>query len=367
MTLSDSFSALRPLIDEATSSSLSDILGRAGDSARSAEFCDAVQAAARGGKRFRALMAHVGYSLAAHHPLEEVRLPHLSAALELYQASALVHDDIIDNADERRSCPTPHRRLARHHERCGWIGSAAHFGEHAAILIGDFLFSAATAAADEQAHLLDEATVIAFTRRFANMHAEVALGQYLDIKAEQHPLDPACAQDLNTADALEVALHKSAHYSVVHPAALGAICGAQTLKEQHDIVDLLERVLTPWGLAFQLRDDDLGVFGDPRVTGKPAGDDLREGKRTVLLALTWQASSVEERRQLTDVLGVASASSEQIDAATGIVARNGRTSHEATIAELVAQGHEALDASSLAPNARKTLSQLCEILTARRA
>ena len=106
MSLSDSFSVLRPRIDEATASSLAGLLARAGAGIRSEEFSEAVLASVVGGKRFRALMAHVGYCLGAHIPLEEVDIPDLGAALELYQASALVHDDIIDNANERRGMPT---------------------------------------------------------------------------------------------------------------------------------------------------------------------------------------------------------------------------------------------------------------------
>ena len=360
MSLSDSFSVLRPRIDEATASSLAGLLARAGAGIRSEEFSEAVLASVVGGKRFRALMAHVGYCLGAHIPLEEVNIPDLGAALELYQASALVHDDIIDNANERRGMPTPHRTLAEHHARRSWIGSSTDFGRHGAILVGDFLFSAATAAADRQALRLGDERAEAFTRRFADMHAEVALGQYLDIAAEQAPLDPQRADALRTSDSLEVALHKSAHYSVVHPAILGAICGAA-------LADTLEEVLTPWGLAFQLRDDDLGVFGDPQVTGKPAGDDLREGKRTVLLALTWAASSPAEREALTQVLGVATASPEQIARATQIVHSNGRGAHEEEITRLVEEGHRALDAAGFATQASAMLRELCLILTSRRA
>lgn len=367
MSLSESFSVLRPHIDEATATALARLLARAGATPRSSAFSEAVVSSAEGGKRFRALMAHVGWSLSSGRPLSEARLPHLAAALELYQASALVHDDIIDKADERRGMPTPHRTLANYHTAQSWIGSSTDFGRHGAILVGDFLFSAATAAADEQALTLREDCARAFSRRFADMHAEVALGQYLDITAEQTPLDPERTDALSTSDSLEVALHKSAHYSVVHPALLGAICGASSFDRVADLLDVLETILTPWGLAFQLRDDDLGVFGDPAVTGKPAGDDLREGKRTALLALTWEASSPAERRALTDVLGVAEASPEQIATATDIVERNGRAAHEAEIARLVADGHAALEASTFDEDARAMLRELCSLLTARRA
>ena len=328
MSLSESFSVLRPHIDEATAAALARLLARAGATTRSSNFAEAVLASAAGGKRFRALMAHVGWALASGKPLADASVPHLAAALELYQASALVHDDIIDHADERRGQPTPHRALATRHSDAGWIGSSSAFGQDVEIL---------------------------------------ALGQYLDILAEQHPLDPQRADALSADAALEVALHKSAHYSVVHPGVLGAICGAPSLAQALPLIEVLETILTPWGLAFQLRDDDLGVFGDPAVTGKPAGDDLREGKRTVLLALTWAASSPAERTALTEVLGVAEASAEQIARATAIIERNGRAAHEAEIARLVEEGHRALDASHVDADAASMLRELCDILTARRA
>ncbi len=148
---------------------------------------------------------------------------------------------------------------------------------------------------------------------------------------------------------------------------IGAICGAASLSEALGLIEVLERILTPWGLAFQLRDDDLGVFGDPALTGKPAGDDLREGKRTALLALTWEASSPTERRALTDVLGVAEASAGQIEEAKQIVERNGLAAHEAEIARLVRDGHEALETSGIDADAAIMLQELCDILTARRA
>ena len=103
------------------------------------------------------------------------------------------------------------------------------------------------------------------------------------------------------------------------------------------------------------------------MTGKPAGDDLREGKRTVLLALTWAASSPAERTALTEVLGVAEASAEQIARATAIIEHNGRAAHEAEIARLVEEGQRALDASCFDAGAASMLRELCDILTARRA
>ena len=371
MSLSKSFSVLRPHIDEATTTALARLLARAGATPRSSAFSEAVVSSAEGGKRFRALMAHVGWSLSSGRPLSEARLPHLAAALELYQASALVHDDIIDHADERRGAPTPHRRLADLHRGAGWIGSSGTFGRNAAILVGDFLFSAASAEADEQALDLPEANARAFARSFADMHAEVALGQYLDIMAEQSPLDPRRADALSAADSLDVALHKSAHYSVVRPAQLGAICGANSTHVIDELTDTLDAILTPWGLAFQLRDDDLGVFGDPTVTGKPAGDDLREGKRTVLLAMAWRRTDRSGRVLLSRVLANRDASSGMIAAASDLIRDCGAlAAHEEEIAARARTGLRALDDAppgALDEVGRADLSALARALTARDA
>ncbi len=367
MSLSESFSVLRPHIDEATTTALARLLARAGATPRSSAFSEAVVSSAEGGKRFRALMAHVGWSLSSGRPLSEARLPHLAAALELYQASALVHDDIIDHADERRGAPTPHRRLADLHRGAGWIGSSGTFGRNAAILVGDFLFSAASAEADEQALDLPEANARAFARSFADMHAEVALGQYLDIMAEQSPAGSPARRRAERS-----------RFPRCRPAQVRALFRRASRPARRDLRSQLDTRHRRTDRRPRCNPDALGAglpaarrrprrLRRPTVTGKPAGDDLREGKRTVLLALTWAASSPAERTALANVLGVAEASADEIAVATQIVERNGRNAHEAEIANLVAQGHRALDASAFGDEASAMLRELCDILTARRA
>ena len=376
MTLSDSFTTLRAHIDEATTASLTHLLSRVGASGRSEEFSRAVVTSVSGGKRFRALMAHVGYAISSDTALETVSLPHLSAALELYQASALVHDDIIDKADERRGMPTPHRTLADHHASSSWIGSSTDFGRHAAILVGDFLFSAATSAADEQALTLREDCARAFARRFAHMHAEVALGQYLDVRAESLPLpdedtDHIAAGEAMEAAALAVVRRKSARYSVMRPLLIGAILGG--LPPQGEAASRLAELGEATGIAFQLRDDELGVFGDPARTGKPAGDDLREGKRTVLLALAWQRCDADGRALLGRVLANAQADADEIAAAAAFIEDCGaRAAHEERIDEHAERARRALEALAAASpgvsaSALADLASVISLLTDRRA
>lgn len=357
-TLDRRFAALRPRIDLDTARALDEALGalEAGDAADA--LVDAARDAIRSGKRLRALLAHFGASLGSGAPIGESDVHLLGAALELYQASALVHDDLIDKAQTRRGIATPHVRFARAHAHSSWSGSAPDFGAAAAVLLGDLLFSAAESTMIRQSERLPHDRATRLLARYAHMHAEVALGQYLDVRAENLPLR---AFGPSVPDAHEVVLRKSARYSVVQPALLGAMAAGA----DEEVLRTLESALTPWGIAFQLRDDDLGVFGDPEVTGKPAGDDIREGKRTVLLALTWEKSSEAERLHLERALGNPDPGPGELAEAADIIAARGRAGHEGLIEALIEEGAHALDDSALTPQMRSDLLELSRIITAR--
>lgn len=358
-TLATRFASLRPQIDSATIRVLVELLKEIGTETGAEEFTEAAIRASSSGKRFRGLLSHFGASLVTGLPLNLTPVLDLAAGLELYQASALVHDDLIDHADTRRGAPTPHVTFARLHHASQWSGSTRTFSQGGAILLGDLLFSAAERALARHIETLPASRGHALLKRYTRMHAEVALGQYLDVRAEHLPLDPHST--LSVEDAMSVIIHKSARYSIVHPTALGAIAGGG----DPALVTLLEAILTPWGIAFQLRDDDLGVFGDPTTTGKPAGDDLREGKRTVLLALAWNAATITEREELAGVLGNCDATETDIAQARQILSSRAQHAHEELIDSLVNQGKAALDGSQLDDAARTDLRELAQILTTR--
>ncbi|PFG19522.1 polyprenyl synthetase family protein [Serinibacter salmoneus] len=247
--------------------------------------------AVRGGKRLRALLC-----LAAHEVASGPDLPdhviQAAAALELFQAAALVHDDLMDGSDTRRGEPSAHRAL----ELASPGGrDRAGFGAGGAILLGDLLlarsstvlFEATRHAAGQAAH--------AAARLYSDMATEVAVGQYLDLLASHAPWD----DDVDLERAFRVIRAKSARYSVEIPLALGAtLAGAR-----ETTIAWLRDIGHEIGTAFQLRDDLLGVFGEPERTGKPAGDDLREGKRTVLVALAHAEGDATLRERLERDLG----------------------------------------------------------------
>lgn len=231
----------------------------------------------RGGKRVRPACAWAGWLAAGgadgrHAPAEDpAAVLAACASLEFIQACALIHDDIIDASDTRRGYPTVHRRFEAAHSADGWRGNAARFGESIAILVGDV----ALTWADDMLDLsgLSDAALSRVRVPWHRMRLEVLGGQLLDITAE-------AAGDGAVETAERINLYKTAAYTIERPLHIGAaIAGAPA-----EFTDGLRAFGRDIGVAFQLRDDQLGMFGDPSVTGKPIGDDLREGKRTVLAA-----------------------------------------------------------------------------------
>ncbi|BBX43164.1 bifunctional (2E,6E)-farnesyl/geranyl diphosphate synthase [Mycobacterium simiae] len=223
-----------------------------------------------GGKRLRPAFAYWGWrAVTDAEPNSEVLL--LFSALELLQACALVHDDVIDDSSTRRGRPTVHVRFATLHRDRKWQGSADRFGISAAILLGDL----ALAWADDIVFGADltPATQRRVLRVWSDIRTEVLGGQYLDIVAEASAAE-------SIASAMNVDRFKTACYTVARPLQLGAAAAG----DRPDVQAVFAQAGIDLGVAFQLRDDVLGVFGDPAVTGKPSGDDLRSGKRTVLLA-----------------------------------------------------------------------------------
>ncbi len=250
-----------------------------------------------GGKRLRAAFCAAGYSSVARtsDPSEAIVLA--AASIELFHAAALVHDDIIDRSDTRRGAPSTHRAFAKHHRASAWAGDEEHFGLSAAILLGDLLLVWSDQLFVEACALVSPENAVRARAEFSKMRGEVTIGQYLDLVEEvAWPVVPI---DARAARATTIAISKSARYSVEEPLVLGALLGGAS----DALVEQIRAFGLPLGLAFQLRDDVLGVFGDEAVTGKPSGDDLREGKRTLMIAAAQELATPEDSARLDELLG----------------------------------------------------------------
>jgi geranylgeranyl diphosphate synthase type I len=304
-----------------------------------------------GGKMFRASFCWWGH-LAVAPPSDQDALVRACASLELLHASALVHDDYMDASDSRRGRPSTHRTFEREHRGAGWRGDPEQYGASGAILLGDLLLSWS----DELLRRcgLPLAVVAAALDVFDLCRAEVIAGQFLDVSAQARG-----HADVDTA--MTVLRYKSAKYSIERPLHLGAaLAGAApaTLAE-------LTAFGLPLGEAFQLRDDLLGVFGDPATTGKPAGDDLVEGKRTVLVALALDGAPTADAALLDRSLGTP-LSADDVERLRQVIDASGAHAQvEAVIDQLTEKAVTALDRASIDDGAREVLRGLASAVTHR--
>ena len=329
---------------------------------------DAVADLVAGGKRLRPAFCYWGWRGAGGDSGGD-RAARVAAALELFQAAALLHDDVMDRSDTRRGRAAMHRAFTAMHRARGWAGDGEQFGNAAAILAGDLCLSWSdeVLSGAVQASELDDVQRRRVTGVFDRMRTQLMAGQYLDVLAQASGAGPSGADPVEAAR--RVIRFKSAKYTVEHPLLLGGtLAGAQpALLATYSAYGL------PLGEAFQLRDDVLGVFGDPAQTGKPAGDDLREGKRTVLVALARARADATQGRLLADALGRADLDDDGVAAVRDVIARSGALEEtERMIGSLAQQARAALDGADAGAggptgSARTVLLDLVETCTARTA
>jgi geranylgeranyl diphosphate synthase type I len=310
-----------------------------------------------GGKRLRPAFAYWGWRGATRNATDdsaiESAVVQAVTGLEFLQACALIHDDVMDGSDTRRGLPAAHRRFAGLHRGEQWLGSPESFGIGAAILLGDLCLSWA----DEVLLTaeLDRDALQRAKRIYDEMRSELMAGQYLDL------LEQACGGG-SVDRAMQVVRYKSAKYTIERPLHIGAaIAGAP-----ESIYTAYSGYGLPLGEAFQLRDDVLGVFGDPEQTGKPAGDDLREGKRTVLVALAHERADDSQRGHLRALLGDPGLDTTGVATLRTIIEDTGAlASTEQMIDELLERALSSLDGAGLTDDAREVLTGLAYAATRR--
>ena len=328
-----------------------------------------------GGKRFRALFCFWGWrsvaALADDSWADDTSgqaegsaldpIVSVASALEIFHAAALVHDDIMDNSDLRRGRPSLHRSFETLHREQGWMGSGRQYGDASALLVGDLLLAWSDELFEAGAALAGHPDAAAAARaQFALMRTEVTVGQYLDMLEETSWRTRPETELLPRAH--RVIVYKSAKYSVEAPLMIGASLAEASLAQ----LAALRAFGLPLGVAFQLRDDLLGVFGDPTVTGKPAGDDLREGKRTVLVTLARQKLPASAARLFDELLGDDDLDDQQILMLQRAVRDSGAVEQvERIIAHNVSTATAALVDAPLARSARDELGALADAVTRR--
>lgn len=304
-----------------------------------------------GGKLLRPAFCYWGWRGAGAADTEEIVAA--AASLELLHACALIHDDVMDRSDIRRGAPAVHRRFAEVHRRGAWRGDPESFGTSAAILLGDLCL----VWADEllTGSGLPAERLARAGGLYASMRMELMAGQYLDLLEQASP-----GPDVRRA--LRAARFKTAKYTVERPLQLGGLlagASAQLLAAYGDYG-------VPLGEAFQLRDDILGVFGDPLETGKPAGDDLREGKQTVLVALALERATPPEAEWARAALGDPQLDDAGVAELRSIITGSGALrSVELLIQERTDWALAAIAGAPMDGDARNVLTEMAQVATTR--
>ncbi len=307
-----------------------------------------------GGKGIRPILCVVGWH-AARVGAASASVVHLAASLELFHAFALIHDDVMDNSDTRRGRPTLHRVLAAHHHERLDTAAAKRFGANAAILLGDL----ALVWSDRllRAGRLTEGQRDAVMPLLEDMRTELMLGQYLDLCGTGRVTDDVDA-------ALAVIRAKTATCTVRRPLRMGAALAG----DAPPILDACTAYGVPLGEAFRLRDDLLGVFADPASTGKSARDDLREGKATVLIAVTLRRATPDQSTQLRALAGNPDLDQRGADRMRAILTATGAPD---AVEQMITDRHRTalatLDSAEFQPAAAAALRTLADTIIHRTA
>lgn len=233
-----------------------------------------------GGKRLRPAFCFWGFVGAGGDPTDELVID-AGAALELLHAFALFHDDVMDGSLTRRGEPTTNAKFEASHGANKLAGESRRFGDGVAILVGDLAYVYSD-------QLMRNASPQAWTI-WNELRIELNFGQYLDMLG-------SAMNERRREKAERICRYKSGKYTIERPLHLGALLSAPTRGDE--LIPVLSAYGLPLGDAFQMRDDVLGAFGDTAITGKPVGDDLREGKPTPLMAIATARANAAQLKEL---------------------------------------------------------------------
>ena len=308
-----------------------------------------------GGKRLRPLFAYSAFIGAGG--VANKNVIRAISSLELLQACALIHDDLMDGSDTRRGKPSIHRHFETIHQREEMEGFAERYGMSAAVLLGDL----ALVLSDQMLNSagLDSAQLHSVLPVHDEMRVELMAGQFLDIHEQTQ-------KKTSVERSLTIARYKSGKYTIERPLHIGSSLAITDVKSRTSVDEAYSAYGLPLGEAFQLRDDLLGVFGDPAITGKPAGDDLREGKRTVLVAMTLENSSPSAVTRFMSSFGSSELKASDVEALREIIIESGARSRvEELIDSRTSSALEALGHGGINPVGQALLTELAALSTRR--
>ena len=298
-----------------------------------------------GGKRLRPAFCHWGFVGAGGNP-DDQRVIDAGAAFELMHAFALFHDDVMDGSTTRRGEPTTHIVMSELHEKNSWVGESRRFGEGAAILVGDLAFVYA-----DQLLLGAPQPVWSI---WNELRVELNFGQYLDMLGSAN-------SERRLVKAERICRYKSGKYTIERPLHLGAVLAAPEKAEL--LLPALSAYGLPLGDAFQMRDDVMGAFGETSVTGKPVGDDLREGKPTPLMAMATARANAAQLGVL-QLVGNTVLNDAQVADVQAVIRETGALDQlEQLITSLTDEAIAAIGKAPLSQEARNELVELAAFVS----
>lgn len=300
------------------------------------------------GKRFRPIFATIGFLGTGGNLRPEIY--QAVVALEFLQACALIHDDLMDASDTRRGRPSIHKEFAQLKNE--------EFGNAAAILLGDLALIWNEQALQQSG--ISSASQLAVNPIHEIMRTELIAGQFLDILEQTE-------KTFSIERSLKIARFKSGKYSIERPLHFGAALNLTNSQSDLDnYLDIYSEYGLPLGEAFQLRDDLLGVFGDPKETGKPAGDDLSEGKHTALIAYAYERGGDSTKKLLESKLGQDLTENEIEQLRTAIIDSGAVTHIEDLIEKLAESALDAISRDELSEISKPLLSEMVCLVTDRK-
>ena len=305
-----------------------------------------------GGKRLRPALMYWGYRAGGGG--REAAILRACISVELTHAFLLIHDDIMDRDDRRHGRPTLHEYYRRRLKRFLPAEEAVHAGNSLALVFGDITAALAN-------HIL-------FTSDFPKERIFAALAYLQEVIALTSigQLKDALAEYRGRADLKEILRtyeYKTARYTIQSPLTLGLILSGA----KQENIDALSEAAIDLGVAFQIRDDMLGIFAKADELGKPVGSDIREGKITILVALARRRASAAARARINALLGKKDLTFAEVREFRRLLTDSGAPAEaEAMAAEMIVRAKKKIGATSLGGQAKEFLLSLADYMTGRK-
>jgi len=304
-----------------------------------------------GGKRIRGGLVRLGYECFGGKN-KKVILP-VSAAIELTNAAVLVHDDIIDQADFRHGRSTVHRRYQKYHKEHYKKGSPLHYGEGMAIMVGDIGIYGAIDLINKSS--FPEKAKHKVIQELIDFMIKTAYGENLDI-------DLTYREKIKEGDITTINTLKTAYYTLVGPLKMGGISGGASNRQ----LKIFEGYGIPVGIAFQLQDDILGMFGSVEKLGKPVDSDIKEGKNTLLYTQALKRGSPRQRKRLMSLWGRKDITPKEVEEARQIIIKTGSLEYSQKLARrLVEKGKKAVPQITKNKNLQEVFLSLADFIVER--